>query len=104
MIFKNRNPYRNAVDNPRAERIVIEDWFRGYCGSPGLGGPRASGLLDMGRTDGSSSYKIEDHLLCPVGTPVCVHGKYRCPAILFLSVKLTLYNPKPLRFLYKPEG
>ena len=73
-------------------------------GSPGLGGPRASGLLDMGRTDGPSRYKTEDHPLCPVGTPVCVDGEYRCPDILFLSVKPTLYNPKPLPCLYKPEG
>ena len=32
-----------AEDNLSAEHINIEDWFRGYCGSPGLGGPRASG-------------------------------------------------------------
>ena len=98
------NPPHNAEDNPHAEHVVIEDWFRGYCGSPGLGGPRASGLLDMGRTDGPSRYKTEDYLSCPVGTPVCVDGKYRCPDMLFLSVKPTLYNPKPLRCLYKPEG
>ena len=54
------------------------------CGIPGLGGPRASGLLDMGRTDGPLRYKTEDHLSCPVGTPVYVDGKFRCPDILFL--------------------
>ena len=26
--------------------IVIEAWFRGYLGSPGLGGLRTAGLLD----------------------------------------------------------
>ena len=55
----------NVEDNLHDEHIVIEDWFRGYCGSPGLGGPRASSLLDMGRTDGPSRYKIEDYLSCP---------------------------------------
>ena len=28
----------------RAGLIVIEAWFRGYCGSPGLGGLRTAGL------------------------------------------------------------
>ena len=60
--------------------------------------------IDVGRTDGSSRYKTEDYLSCPVGTLTCVDGKYRCPDMLFLSVKPTLYNPKPLRCLYKLEG
>ena len=82
----------------------MEDYFRGYRGSPGLGGPRASGLLDVGQTNGPSRYKTEDHLSYPDGTPVCVDGKYRCLDILSLSVKPSLYNPKPLQCLYKPEG
>ena len=28
----------------RAGLIVIEAWFRGYCGSPGLGGLQTAGL------------------------------------------------------------
>ena len=28
----------------RVGLIVIEDWFRGYWGSPGLGGPGTAGL------------------------------------------------------------
>ena len=36
----------------RAGLIVIEAWFRGYRGSPGLGGLRTAGLCDVGRTDG----------------------------------------------------
>ena len=54
-MYSLRNPPCNAEDNLNAEYIIIEDWFRGYCGSPGLGGPRASGLLMwaglMGRQD-----------------------------------------------------
>ena len=44
-MYSLRNPPCSAEDNLNAEYIIIEDWFRGYCGSPGLGGPRASGLL-----------------------------------------------------------
>ena len=31
----------------RAGLIVIEVWFRGYCGSPGLGGLRTAGLYPL---------------------------------------------------------
>ena len=30
-----------------AELVVIEAWFRGYCGSPGLGGLRTAGLSPL---------------------------------------------------------
>ena len=72
-----------------------ESWSRG---------PSGVRSINMGQTVGPSRYKTEDYLSCPVGTPVCMDGKYRCPDILFLSGKPTLYNPKPLRCLYKPEG
>ena len=74
---------------------VWESWTRGSSDVASI---------DVGRTDGSSRYKTEDYLSCPVGIPICVDGKYRCPDMLFLPVKPTLYNPKPLRCLYKPEG
>ena len=51
-VFGKENPPCNAEDNLRAGHLVIEAWFRGYRGSPGLRGPWASDLLDMGRTDG----------------------------------------------------
>ena len=38
------NPPCNAEDNLRAGLIVIEAWFGGYRGSPGLGGVRMAGL------------------------------------------------------------
>ena len=63
-VYYSRNPPRNAEDNPHAEHVVIEDWFRGYCVSPGLEGPRASDLLMwaglMGRQDTRS--KILSHI------------------------------------------
>ena len=31
----------------RSGLIVIEAWFRGYCGSPGLGGLRTAGLYPL---------------------------------------------------------
>ena len=47
-----RKPPCNAEDNLRARLIVIEAWFRGYRGSPGLEGPRTAGLYTFGRTVG----------------------------------------------------
>ena len=41
------NPPCNAEDNLRAGLIVIEAWFRGYRGSPGLGGIRTAGLYTL---------------------------------------------------------
>ena len=53
--IQRRNPPCNAEDNLCAGHIVIEAWFRGYCGSPGLGGPRRPGYVTwaglMGRED-----------------------------------------------------
>ena len=45
--IRRRNPPRNAEDNLHAGLIVIEAWFRGYRGSPGLGGPRTAGLYTL---------------------------------------------------------
>ena len=42
-----KNPPCNAEDNLRAGLIIIEAWFRGYCGSPGLGGLRTAGLSPL---------------------------------------------------------
>ena len=42
--IRRRNPPCNAEDNLHAGLIVIEAWFRGYRGSPGLGGPQIAGL------------------------------------------------------------
>ena len=42
-----KNPPCNAEDNLRAGLIVIEAWFGGYWGSPGLGGIRAAGLYPL---------------------------------------------------------
>ena len=54
-MYSLKNPPCHTEDNLSAEYIIIEDRFRGYCGSPGLGGPQASGLLMwaglMGRQD-----------------------------------------------------
>ena len=48
----------------RAGLIVIEAWFRGYCGSPGLGGLRTAvlsplaGLLDYEDTRLKTSSRV----------------------------------------------
>ena len=45
--IRRRNPPCNAEDNLCAGLIIIEAWFRGYRGSPGLGGPRTAGLYTL---------------------------------------------------------
>ena len=44
-------------DNRRAGHVVIEAWFRGYRGSPGLGGVRVAGLYLQ---PNSRTMKIQD--------------------------------------------
>src|SRR3954469_10143164 len=44
--IQRRNPPCNVEDSLRVGLIVIEAWFTGYWGSPGLGGIRTAGLLD----------------------------------------------------------
>ena len=46
-VFGGRTRLAMSKTNLRAELIVIEAWFRGYCGSPGLGGPRTAGLYPL---------------------------------------------------------
>ena len=67
-------------------------------------GPRASDLLDMGGTDGPRRYKTEDSHPCPDGTLLCVDGKLAFGYVDSFLCKPTLYNPRPLRCLYKREG
>ena len=44
-------------------------------GVVGLRGPRASGLCDVGQTNGPCKYKTEDFPPCPDGTLLYVEGK-----------------------------
>ena len=39
----------SLIDNLRAGLIIIEAWFKGYWGSPGLGGSRTAGLYAYAR-------------------------------------------------------
>ena len=63
-VYSLRNLPCNDEDNLSAEYIIIEDWFRGYCGSPGLGGPLVYDLLLwaglVGRQD--TRWKIIPHV------------------------------------------
>ena len=62
-------------NNMRAGLIVIEAWFRGYGGSPGLGGVRIAGLYTL-----AGLLDYEDTILfipCPGGTLLCMEGKLR---------------------------
>ena len=42
-----KNPPCNYKENLHTGLIVIEAWFGGYWGSPGLGGPRTAGLYTL---------------------------------------------------------
>ena len=55
--------------------IVIEAWFRGYWGSPGLGDLRTAGLSPWAGLLDYERYKIEDFVSCPDGTLLGVEGK-----------------------------
>ena len=43
--IQRRNPPCNDEDNQCAGHLIIEAWFRGYSGSPGLRGPQTSDML-----------------------------------------------------------
>ena len=59
-----RNPPCNAEDNLRAGLVVIEAWFRGYWGSPGLVGVQIArlwplaGILDYEDTQLKTSSRV----------------------------------------------
>ena len=55
-------------------------------GSPRLGGPRVSGLCNMGRIDGPRRYKVEGLPPCPDGTLLCVDGKIGVRTCSFLPM------------------
>ena len=44
MKYLEEEPALQCQRQLRAGLVVIEAWFRGYCGSPGLGGLRTAGL------------------------------------------------------------
>ena len=55
--------------------IVIEAWFRGYRGSPGLGGLRTARLYSLAGLLDYEDNKIEDFVSCPDETLLGVEGK-----------------------------
>ena len=75
--------------------LLRESWIRG---SPD------SRTISFGRTVGLWRYKIEDFVSCPDRTLLGMEGKLGGRMYYFLSMQPTLYNPRPLRCLYKPEG
>ena len=88
----------------RAGLIIIEAWFGGYCGSPGLGGLRTAGLsplaglLDCEDTGLKTLSRVRMGLSFAWKTSLAIRILYFLPCNR-LSVK-----PSPLRCLYKPEG
>ena len=87
----------------RAGLIVIEAWFRGYRGSPGLGGTRTaglcttSGLLKHEDTRLKTSYRVR------MGLSLAWKASLAIRILYFLPYNRLHVNPSPLRCLYKPE-
>ena len=46
-MYSEKEPALQCQRQLRAGLIIIEAWFRGYCGSPGLGGLRIAGLSPL---------------------------------------------------------
>ena len=53
------NPPCNGEDNLHAGLIVIEAWFRGYLGSPGLKRPRTARLYTLVRLLGYEDTRLK---------------------------------------------
>ena len=87
----------------RARLIVIEAWFRGYWGSPGLGGIRTAGLytsfglLKREDTRHKTPARVRMGLSFVWKTSLAIRILY------FLPCNRLHVNPSPLQCLYKLE-
>ena len=102
-VFGGRTRLAMLKTNLHAGLIVIEAWFRGYSGSPGLCGIRTAGLYTS-----SGLLKREDTRLKTLSR-VRMELSFAWKASLairilcFLPCNRLHVNPSPLRCLYKPE-
>ena len=103
-MFKRRNPPCDTEGNLHAEHIVIEDWFRGYRGSPGLGGPRCPGYSIWIRLMGCEHTKWKTFPRVRVRLPYAWMARLVSGYVISFLYKPTLYNPMPFRCVYKLEG
>ena len=66
-------------------------------------GPPVFGQFDVGRTDGPRRYKQKTFPRVRVGLLYAWKASLVSGYVIFFPHKPTLYNPKPLRCVYKPE-
>ena len=101
--IQRRNPPCNVEDNLRAGLIVIEAWFRGYCGSPGLGGPRTAGLYTLAGLLDYEDTRLKTSSRVRMGLSFAWEASLAIRILYFLPCNRLHVNPSPLRCLYKPE-
>src|SRR4051812_9069138 len=81
----------------RAGLIVIEAWFGGYRGSPGLRGLRTAGLYPLAGLLDYEDTRLKTSSRVRMGVSLAWKAS--------LAIRIcTLCNPSPLQSLYKPEG
>ena len=102
--IRRRNPPCNVEDNLCAGLIVIEAWFRGYRGSPGLGGIRTAGLYSLAGLLDYEDTRLKTLSRVRVGLSFAWKESLAIRICRSLSLYPTLCNPSPLRCLYKLEG
>ena len=69
------SPPCNAEDNLRAGLVFIEAWFRGYRGSPGLGGIQTAGLYPLAGLLDYEDTRLKTSSRVRIGTFLGVEGK-----------------------------
>ena len=94
----------NAEDKLQAGLIVIEAWFRGYWGSPGLGGIRTAGLYALAGLLDREDTRLKTLSCVRMGLSFAWKTSLVIRILDFLLCNRLCVNPSPLRCLYKPEG
>ena len=84
--------------------IVIEAWFRGYRGSPGLGGIRTTGLYTSSGLLEREDTRLKTSSRVWMGLSFAWKTNLVIRMLDFLPCNQLCVNPSLLRCLYKPEG
>ena len=83
--------------------IVIEAWFRGYSGSPGLGGIRTAGLYTLSRLSKHEVTRLKTSARVQMGLSFAWKTSLAIRILYFLPCNRLHVNPSPLLCLYKLE-
>ena len=88
----------------RAGLIVIEAWFRGYRGNPGLGGIRTAGLYSLAGLMDHEDTRLKTSSRVRMGLSFAWKTSLAIRILYFLLCNRLHVNPSPLRCLYKLES